>query len=184
MTQPSHSAISPFSVRHGARLVFLTFVLTFITSRVVTFLIMAHRIPDLYLHLGGTHIHHLNYGIFLLAGVGAYLLFASASPQGIMRARVVYGIGLALTFDEFGMWLHLGGGYWQRASFDAVIVLVALLGLVSFAPPLHSWRPRHVGTALLTLGAALVFFVLLAESFRFAAREQPRFERLEQSAPR
>ena len=30
--------------------------------------------PDLYLFLGQTHIHHLNYGIFLLSGVGAYLL--------------------------------------------------------------------------------------------------------------
>ena len=81
------------------------------------------------------------------------------------------------------MWLHLGGWLWQRAS-SRRIVMVALLGLASFAPPLHSWRPRHVGTALLTLGAALVFCVLLTESFRFAARVQPWFERLEQDAPR
>ncbi len=145
---------------------------------------MAHRLPDLYLQLGGTHIHHLNYGIFLLAAVGAYLLFGPVSPRGLARAGVVYGIGLALTFDEFGMWLHLGGGYWQRASFDAVIVLSALLGLVSFAPPLQRWRPRDIATAVFTLGAAVVFYVLLVESFRFAASVQPRLERLEQHAPR
>jgi hypothetical protein len=34
---------------------------------------------------------------------------------------------MALTFDEFGMWLHLGGSYWQRASIDASIVVAALL---------------------------------------------------------
>jgi hypothetical protein len=174
----------PQAPRHRARLVFLTFVLTFIASRVVTFLIMAHRIPDLYLHLGGTHIHHLNYGIFLLAGVGSYLLFAPVSPRGLTRAGVAYGVGLALTFDEFGMWLHLGGGYWQRASFDAIIVLAALLGLAGFAPPIASWRQRQIATALLTLGAALLFYLLLAESFRFAARVQPRFEQMEQNAPR
>jgi hypothetical protein len=123
--------------------VFLTFVLTFITSRVVTFLIMAHRIPDIYLHLGGTHVHHLNYGIFLLAGVGAFLLFAPESPE-----------------------------------------LASMLGLAAFAPPLRSWRPRHVTTALITLAAVLIFFLLLAESFRFAAREQPRFDRLQEHAPR
>lgn len=184
MTQPSRVRSVDSSARHRARLVFLTFVLTFITSRVVTFLIMARRIPDIYLHLGGTHVHHLNYGIFLLAGVGAFLLFAPESPERLVKAAVAYGIGLALTFDEFGMWLHLGGGYWQRASFDAVIVLASMLGLAAFAPPLRSWRPRHVTTALITLAAVLIFFLLLAESFRFAAREQPRFDRLQEHAPR
>jgi len=38
-------------------------------------------------------------------------------------AALVYGVGLALTFDEFGMWVHLGGPYWQRASFDAVVLI-------------------------------------------------------------
>ena len=96
----------------------------------------------------------------------------------------MYGIGLALTFDEFGMWLHLGGGYWQRASFDAIIVLAALLGLASFAPPLYRWRPRQIRTAVLTFGVVLVFYLLLAESFRFAAQMQPRLERLEQNVQR
>lgn len=180
----SETTESRFSARHRARLVFATFLLTFISSRVLTFLIMARRLPDLYLHLGGTHVHHLNYGIFLLAAIGAYLLFASVSPQGLSRASAVYGIGLALTFDEFGMWLHLGGGYWQRASFDAIIVLAALLGLASFAPPLHRWRPRHIATATMMLGAAVLFYFLLAESFRFAADVQPLFQQLEENGPR
>lgn len=174
----------PASIRHRARLVFLTFLLTFIAARVVTFLIMAHRLPDLYLHLGGTHVHHLNYGIFLLSAVGAWLLFGPVSERAALVACILYGIGLALTFDEFGMWLHLGGGYWQRASFDAIIVLAALLGLASFAPPLRAWRPRHLAAALFAAGAALVFYLMLAESFRFAARVEPRLERLEQQAPR
>ena len=55
---------------HLARMVLMMFLLTFVVSRVVVFLIMSSRIPDIYLHLGGTHVHHLNYGIFLLSGVG------------------------------------------------------------------------------------------------------------------
>lgn len=184
MTQSPQIQHSASAARHRARLVLLTFLLTFIAARVVTFLIMAHRIPDLYLHFGGTHVHHLNYGIALLAAVGAYLLFAPGGERGTTIASLAYGIGLALTFDEFGMWLHLGGGYWQRASFDAIIVLAALLGLVGFAPPLRTWRPRHVTTAFVAVGAALLFYLMLAESFRFAARVQPRLERLEQQAPR
>jgi len=33
--------------------------------------------PDFFLHLGGTHVHHLNYGIFLLSAVTGLLLFAN-----------------------------------------------------------------------------------------------------------
>ena len=82
------------------------------------------------------------------------------------------------------MWLHLGGSYWQRASFDAVIVLAALLALGAFAPPFSAWRPRHLRTAVLVVAAAAVFYVLLAESFRFAAEVGPRFEQLERHSPR
>ena len=54
---------------HLARIVFFVFLLTFVLARIVVFLIMSRRIPDLFLHLGGSHIDHLNYGIFLLAGL-------------------------------------------------------------------------------------------------------------------
>jgi hypothetical protein len=183
MTESPRTHALASSTRRRPRLVLLAFLLTFITARLVVFLIMAHRIPDLYLHLGGTHVHHLNYGIFLLAAVGAYLLFAQGSERGTTAASLAYGIGLALTFDEFGMWLHLGGGYWQRASFDAIIVLAGLLALLAFAPPLATWRRRHVAMAFVTVGAAVLFYFMLVESFRFAARIEPRLERLEQQGP-
>ena len=179
----ARSSDSALTVRHIARIVLLAFLLTFITTRVLVLLIMTHRIPDLYLHLGGTHIHHLNYGIFLLAGVGAYFLFFAPSPQALRRAGLVYGVGLALTFDEFGMWVHLGGGYWQRASFDAIVVLAGVLGLVSFAPRLDRGRSTYVAT-LLIIGAAVAFGVFLVESFRVANQVEPRLQQLESGGPR
>ena len=94
----------PPNARPLARLVLLSLLFAFIVSRVFSILIMLHKMPDVYLHVRGTHVHHLNYGIFLLAGVGAWLLFTPgpAAPA----AAVIYGIGLGLTFDEFGMWLR------------------------------------------------------------------------------
>ena len=169
--------------RRRARLVLLTFLLVFSGARISTFLIMARRIPDLYVHLGGTHIHHLNYGIFILSAVGAYLLFARPSGRGRTVASVLYGFGLALTFDEFGMWLHLGGGYWQRASFDAISVLAALLVLIAFAPPLRLWRSHHFAMALFIAAVVAIFYFMLAESFRFAARAEPRLEQLDRRGP-
>ena len=105
-------------VRPLARVVFTVFLLTFIAARLLVILIMGRMMPDLFLHMGGTHLHHLNYGIFLLCTVTCILLFFEISERERWWCAVAYGFSLALTFDEFGMWLHLGGGYWQRASFD------------------------------------------------------------------
>jgi len=163
----------PSNARPLARLVLLSLMLTFITARLVSILMLLPHVPDIYLHVHETHIHHLNYGIFLLAGVGAYLLFTPGPPTP--AAAVLYGIGLGLTFDEFGMWLHLNGDYWQRASFDAVIILAAALGLAAFAPPPERWRPRQVAIGLLLV-------LLVVGSVRLAARVAPRLQRWEQRA--
>ena len=154
-----------------ARLIFFTFLLTFIASRVLVFLIMSRRLPDLYLYVGGTHVHHLNYGIFLLCGVGAYLLFARPTQKRWRRAAVTYGIGLALTFDEFGMWLHLGGGYWQRASFDAVAVIIAILGFFAYFPVQVSLWKRYWWQSAIIILACIAFFVMLADSFQYASEK-------------
>jgi hypothetical protein len=176
---------SSTSFRRRARLVFVVFLLTFLSTRVLVFLIMARRLPDLFLHLGGTHVHHLNYGIFLLSGVGGWLLFAPPSGRALSVAASLYAVGLALTFDEFGMWLHLGGAYWQRASFDAVTTVAALLGLFAFAPRWKAMRSRHWWMGILIVSMAVIFFTLLVRSVHHAEeRARPRLERLEQAGPR
>jgi hypothetical protein len=145
---------------------------------------MSRRIPDIYFHLGGTHIHHLNYGIFLLAGVGAYLLFLKPAIRGTEHAAGAYGIGMALTFDEFGMWVHLGGSYWQRSSLDAITVISAVLGLIAYAPSLKRFRPRHWISAVLIALAVVVFFVLLTESFHYAGKiAGPKLRQIELLGP-
>jgi nitrate/nitrite transporter NarK len=89
-----------------------------------------------------------------------------------------------LTFDEFGMWVRLGGAYWQRASLDAIGVLAALLGLIAYAPTLKRFRPRHWWSAVIMLIAVAVFFVMLAESFRHARRIiGPPLHQLETASP-
>jgi hypothetical protein len=164
--------------------VLFAFLLAFVAARVSVLLIMSRRIPDLYLYVGGTHVHHLNYGIFLLAGVGAYLLLSRPVGGRLTVVAALYGVGLALTFDEFGMWLHLGGSYWQRASWDAVGVLAAGLGLVAYSPSLKRCRPCHWWSAGVAVLAAMLFFALLAESFSYAGRLLgPRLLEMEHAAP-
>jgi hypothetical protein len=144
-----------------ARRALFSFVLTFTASRALVFLIMSRRIPNLFLFLSGTHVHHLNYGIFLLAAVAAYLLFWRPGGREAEGAAFAYGFAMALTFDEFGMWLHLGGSYWQRASVDAVLVVAAVIGLVAFAPPLERLESHHLWAFLALLLAIIAFGVVL-----------------------
>jgi len=181
-TDLPHVPVGPGS-QVVARHILVPFILTFVSSRVLVFLIVARRIPDLYLHLGGTHVHHLNYGIFLLAAVGAYLLFARPNARLLRGVAAVYGVGLALTFDEFGLWFHLGGSYWQRASFDAVVVVAGLLGLVAVAPAWHHFRPHHWATAALLVVAVSIFGVALVDSFDYADQLLLRIQIIEQSQP-
>lgn len=159
------------------------FLLTFILSRSVVFLIMSHSIPNLYFFLQGTHVHHLNYGIFLLSGVCGYALFARPAGRAAEIAALIYGVALGLTFDEFGMWLHLGGSYWQRVSVDAVITVAALLGLLAYAPALKRMESHHRwGFVILALAVVGFGLVIHATGVRIGHVVGPELRELESSA--
>ncbi len=169
--------------RQLARHALFGFIITFIAARTVVWLIMARRIPNMYFFLSGTHVHHLNYGIFLLAAVGAYVLFALPRGRALRIAALVYGVAMALTFDEFGMWLHLGGSYWQRASIDAVVVVAALLALIGFSAAMRRFESRHLVASVLIVIALVVFGVVLRDAaVRIGRVEGPRLEALEEAS--
>jgi hypothetical protein len=166
-----------------ARRALFGFIITFIAARTVVLLIMSRRMPNLYFFLRGTHVHHLNYGIFLLAGVAAYLLFSARCDRQLRLAALGYGIAMALTFDEFGMWLHLGGSYWQRASVDAIIIVAAVLGLIGFATAVRNFESRHLRASIALLIALLGFGAVLYDtSVHVGNVEGPKLEALELSS--
>lgn len=153
-------------ITESARLVLTAFLITFTLTRSLVLLMASGKVRNRFLDVGGTHVHHLNYGIFLLAGVGGFLIFGRPGGLALQLATIVYGIGMALTFDEFGMWLHLEDNYWQRASWDAVAVVASLFGLIAFAPSIRSFRLPHwvvTGTILFALCA---YIYMLALSYR------------------
>jgi len=175
------------STQSVARLILYSFLLTFLIARVMVLLIMLRAVPSLYLHVGATHVHHLNYGIFLLSGVGGFLLLARPGGAALGWAAAIYGIALALTFDEFGMWVHLGGPYWQRASFDAVVVIGSVLTLVVIAPRWTRLKQRHFVAAILVGILGLAFgWELYITVQRYADRHDllPALEQIEARGPR
>jgi hypothetical protein len=64
-----------------ARRALVASLFTFMAARIIVFMIMSRRLPDLYLHLEGTHIHHLNYGIFMLVIVGGGCFFGAPEKK-------------------------------------------------------------------------------------------------------
>jgi hypothetical protein len=175
---------NPQTTTSLARTILVTFLLTFMLARMIVFLIMSHTIPDLYVHVKGTHVHHLNYGIFLLSAVGGYLLFRRPTGRRLEVMAILYGIGMGLTFDEFGMWIHLGGSYWQRASWDAVTVVGSLFALIAFAPSLKRLKPRHWLTGVILLCFIIVFFLMFIKSFEYAGKKfKPEIQKIESTAP-
>lgn len=140
-----------------ARRALFGFIVTFVLARIFVFLIMSKEMPNLYLFMHGTHVHHLNYGIFLMSAVCGYSVFRRPTGRAAEITALLYGVAMGLTFDEFGMWLHLGGSYWQRASVDAVIVVAAVFGLVAFARSVEKFEVRHF-RAFIALAILLTSF--------------------------
>jgi general stress protein CsbA len=163
-----------------ARWTLSSFLLTFLLSRLVVLLIMSRRMPDLFLFVGQTHVHHLNYGIFLLVFVAGWLMFTPPENRGKRIAAILYGIGLGLTFDEFGMWLHLGGSYWQRSSYDAIVIVALVLSLIAFGASAKRFTFREWMWALV-IGIALLFFGFL--TVERLQNLSPKLHELEESFP-
>jgi len=168
-----------------ACIVLATFIFTFLIARILVIFIMDGKLPpQLFFHVSGTHVHHLNYGIFLLSITGGYQLFARPQGKLLDLVAIVYAIGLGLTFDEFGMWLHLGGPYWQRASYDAVITVASVLALIAFGSRLRRWRPQHIITAVALIAVLIAFGFMLHHSMKWANENiEPKLYQLEERGP-
>ncbi|MFZ0684545.1 MAG: hypothetical protein WAM89_03305 [Terriglobales bacterium] len=125
----------------------VSFFLTFAIVRGMVFCIR-HQIPPFhYVILGGRHVHHLVPGILILLAVGYGWLceFGTGSDlSSIFASRlmsILYGVGAALTLDEFALWLNLKDVYFVRegrSSFDAIILFGSLLAIGAWGAPFFS----------------------------------------------
>jgi hypothetical protein len=113
------------------------FFVTFGVARAVAYAAYRNVGPVRYVFVEGTHIHHLVFGIFLLLAVGFCWLIEVGTGErssSLLASRLMsllYGVGAALTLDEFALWLNVQEGiYWTRrdlTSLDAVILFGAAL---------------------------------------------------------
>ena len=128
------------STRRLIAIIVSSFLVTFVISRLIVYLVVDHLIPNMFLVVRGVHIHHFTYGVVILVLVGLYMILLRPKPETkkFFFATLFYGIGLGLTFDEFGMWIRLEDDYWVRQSYDAVVIITLLLFNIAYYKPLMS----------------------------------------------
>jgi hypothetical protein len=134
--------------RSGVLWMLIAFVITFVITRQVTRHIRSRPASDdgenggvvSDIHIGGVHVHHQVWGILLIL-ISAVLEFAYQPDSPWLEVLgATFGVGAALTLDEFALWLHLDDVYWSdegRKSIDAIVVAacigaVLLLGTAPF----------------------------------------------------
>jgi hypothetical protein len=127
----------------------LGFLATFGIVRGITHLIRAGVGPFHNVASGGLHIHHLVWGILILLGVGYLWLIEEGVGSSWLSSMsaIAFGIGAALTLDEFALWLNLQDVYWQgagRESIDAVVIFAALLSVGIWGGPFLGALARHL----------------------------------------
>jgi len=136
--------------RHYARLdlgrrvalrALVAFLITFAVIRALTAIIHFELFPHgpfrNLVTKSGLHIHHLFWGILLLMVTG-FVALATRAEQWHLRIAIVFGVALALTLDEFALWLRLADVYWSPEGIESVkagAAVAALLGVYAFGQP-------------------------------------------------
>lgn len=83
--------------------------------------------------VGGTHVHHLVWGIFAMMIFGYIGVVHQPDSPWREIVSVLFAIGMGLTLDEFALWLELKDVYWEkdgRKSIDAMIIAGCTAGIL------------------------------------------------------
>ncbi len=114
-------------------LILISFLLTFLITRLITYDIETGfwDVPFIQsIYVQDTHIHHLVFGILLLL-IAGFIRIPQFGSRLVRFSSILYGIGAALTLDEFSLWLKFDPdvyfGKEGRISIDAVILFSGIL---------------------------------------------------------
>ncbi len=148
-------------------LCFAAFIVTFLSTRLITRLIRAGIGPFRNnVSSSGVHVHHAVPGIILLI-LGTIMALRGPDSPWIEIAGVLSGIGISLILDEFALILHLQDVYWSnegRISVEMIGLATAVFGfvLLGFSPlGVDELSVDDVELRLTLTTAAVLHFVLL-----------------------
>jgi small-conductance mechanosensitive channel len=172
-----------------AKWALLSILSLFVISRVMVVLIMMKWLPSsFFFNIGGAHIHHYVYGIFLIFALCTYLLFRQHMPVRKERliTALIYGAGMTLLFDEFVMWLTLdSSNYYNKISVDAIIMIIVLLIMTWLLPKLKkigvdTWK-EYIMMWVIAVGIGLAAIFILADVYGYL---KPFIDQLNNQSPK
>jgi hypothetical protein len=128
---PGYEAQMVDTGREPVLLLLLAFLITFALTRLYTRLARKYGWGSG--AVNGVHLHHMVVGIVFILVTGiAEIAWRPGTPAQELIA-IIFGVGAALTLDEFALWLYLRDVYWSaegRSSIDATVMGVVLAGLL------------------------------------------------------
>lgn len=156
--------LAPTTRRGIVAWMLVAFLLTFLVARLVTKMIRSGRGPFRDATVGGVHVHHQVYGIFLVLVTATGEFTYRPGPPWLQILAALFGVGAALTLDEFALWLRLEDVYWTpqgRQSVDAVLVatvigVLLLIGANPLGEGSDSGERLAAVTIFLNLALALI----------------------------
>lgn len=113
-------------------------LLTFLTARIMS---MYH--PEFYIEWSeGLHVHHFAYGLIVLS-ISGFLSLVFSGPRAKFWIAMLYGIGLALAFDEFAMWIKLQDDAATRWEYDGIVIVFSFFFLIATLVPGIKYIAHH-----------------------------------------
>ena len=110
------------------------FLLTFTLARIFNYWFPSFYIPWSSSFTEALHVHHFTYGFFILAAAG-YLSLVHDGPKAKYLISWLYGFGLGLAMDEFGIWIKLIDSDPTRWSYDGFLIFIGAIILILSAKP-------------------------------------------------
>ncbi len=149
-------------------LLLLAFLIAFALTRLYTRLARLYGWGSGSVH--GVHLHHMVVGIIMVLVSGAVAIAVTPASPAIEVLAIAFGVGAALTLDEFALWLYFRDVYWSeegRSSIDATLMglVFGVLLLVGTSPfgieQEESEFPRAIASAVIAVNVVLALVTFL-----------------------
>src|SRR6266568_8285145 len=142
-------------------LLLLAFLITFTLTRLYTRLARAYGWGSA--SAGGIHLHHMVVGILFILFSGLVEIAVRPGGLGHELLAILFGVGAALTLDEFALWLYLRDVYWSpegRSSIDATVIGVVfgallLVGSSPFGVGSGGGEPQTIAFGMVGMNVVL-----------------------------
>jgi hypothetical protein len=113
--------------------------LTIVVARLLNYVWPRTHLPL----VPGLRLHHYVLGIFILTMAG-YLALLFKGPRATLWIALLYGLGVGLTFDEFGFWFNPPRAAMPRSArweITGILVIVSFFVVTALLRQLRSKRP-------------------------------------------